>query len=129
MIMRLPRGKTLAIVCAFAALPAVAQAAHATVVVTGVFTNAGTDGSGSTALATFTNDTDVASGIATKSAAYVAHDALEIITNNRPGTPTSAQNSFDEIAAGTVIKYIPTSAGSTPTASQHTAIIEFVESD
>ena len=113
----------------YAVTPAVAQAAHATIVVGGVFTNKSTDGSGTTALATFTNDTDTASGIATKSAAWVAHDALEIITNNRPGSPTSAQNSFDEIAAGSVINYIATAAGTTPTASHHTVLIEFVESD
>ena len=91
----------------YAVTPAVAQAAHATIVVGGVFTNKS----------------------ATKSAAWVAHDALEIITNNRPGSPTSAQNSFDEIAAGSVINYIATAAGTTPTASHHTVLIEFVESD
>lgn len=113
----------------YAVVPAVAQAAHASVVVTGEFTNAGTGGAGSTVLATFTNDSDLADSIVRKSGAWVAHDALEIITNNRPASPTNDENSWDEIAAGSVIKYIPTSAGSTPTASQHTALIEFVESD
>ena len=75
----------------YAVTGAVAQAAHATIVVTGVFTNAGAAGAGSTALATFTNDSDLADSTTQKSAAWVAHDALEIITNARPGSPTSVR--------------------------------------
>lgn len=110
-------------------VPAVAQAAHATIVVTTEFINASTDGSGSTVLATLTNDTDLADSTVRKSSAWVAHDAKEINCESRPGSPTNAQNEADEIAAGTVIKVNITGAGSTPTAAVHCVGIEYVESD
>ncbi len=106
-----------------------AQAAHATIVVEGVFMNKSTDGSGSTTLATFTNDSDTADGIATQSGAWVRYDALEIDTENRPGSPTNAQNEADEIAAGSAIIVTITGAGTTPTANQFVAGMEYVESD
>lgn len=106
-----------------------AQAAHATITVEVVFTNKSTDGSGSTTLATLTNDTDTADGIATKSAAWVRYDAMEVNTENRPGSPTNAQNEADEIAAGSVIAAVITGAGTTPTANEFIVGIEYVESD
>lgn len=109
-------------------VPTVAQAAHATITVKAVFVNAGTDGSGSTTLATLSNDTDDANSTILKSAAWVAHDALELSTEARPVSAT-ATNVRDEIAAGTVIKCTITGAGTTPTASVHHPGIEYVESD
>jgi hypothetical protein len=109
-------------------VPNVAQAAHATITVTAVFTNAGTDGAGSTVLATLTNATGTANTTKIKSAAWVAHDALEINTEARPVSAVDTDNA-DEIAAGSVIKVVITGAGSTPTASVHHIGIEFIESD
>lgn len=108
--------------------PAVAQAAHATIVVDATFVNAGTDGSGSATLAVLTNDTDLADSTTRKSSAWVAHDAKEINTESRPGTPTAAQNVRDVIAAGGVVKCTLTGAGVTPAAGNHTVGIEYVES-
>ena len=109
-------------------VPSVAQAAHATIVVDAVFVNAGTDGSGSTTLATLTNDSDLADSTTRESGAWVAHDAKELVCEDRPGG-TAATNVRDEIAAGSVIKVTVTGAGTTPTAANHIVGIEYVESD
>lgn len=110
------------------AVPTVAQAAHSTIVVEIVFTNAALDGSGSTTLATLTNDSDTADTTKIQSAAWVAHDALEINTEDRPGSPTAAENAADLIAAGSVIKAVMTGAGTTPSAQQILIGVEYVES-
>lgn len=110
-------------------VPTVAQAAHATIVVSATFVNAGTDGSGSTTLAVLTNDSDLADSTTRESGAWVAHDVKELRTEDRPGSPTWAENEADEIAAGSVIKCTVTGAGTTPTAASHFVGIEYVESD
>jgi hypothetical protein len=120
-----PRG---ARILRYFAVPSVVQAAHATIVDDVVFVNAGTDGSGSTTLATLTNDSDIASTIIIKEGAWVAHDALEIDCENRPASPTNAQNVADLIAVGGVVKATLTGAGSTPTANWFTIGIEYTES-
>lgn len=97
------------------AVPSVAEAAHATQVLDCTFVNAGTDGSGSTTLAVLTNDSDLADSTTRKSSAWVAHDAKEIDTENRPGSPTWAQNQADSIAAGSVVKCTVAKAAGTTT--------------
>ena len=109
--------------------PAVAQAAHATIVVSATFINKGTDGSGSTTLALFTNDSDDADDDTTICAAWVAHDALVLDCEDRPGAFDNDADVADEIPAGTVIAVAITGAGTTPTANQLTAGMEIVESD
>lgn len=111
------------------AVPSAAQAAHATIIVEDVFVNAGTDGSGTTELCELTNDSDVSDDTTHESSAWVAHDAKELRTEDRPGSPTFDENVADEIAAGSVIKCTVTGAGTTPTASNHIVGIEYVESD
>lgn len=119
-----PRG---ARILRYFAIPSVAQAAHSTVVDSIVFVNAGTDGSGTTELATLTNDSDLADSTVRESGAWVAHDVKELITNDRPGG-TATTNVWDVIAAGGVIKATLTGAGSTPTANWFTIGVEYVES-
>lgn len=109
------------------AVPSVAEAAHATQVPDVTFVNAGTAGAGSTTLAVLTNDTDLADSTTRKSSAWVAHDAKEIWTESRPGTPTAAQNVRDSIAAGEVIKCTVAKAAGTATGNMSVGI-EYVES-
>lgn len=110
-------------------VPAVAQAAHATIVVSATFINKGTDGSGSTTLALFTNDSDDENDLTTVVGAWVAHDAAVLNCEDRPGAFDNDTDVADEIAAGTVIAVAVTGAGTTPTANQLTVGVEFVESD
>lgn len=97
------------------AVPSVAEAAHSTQVLSVTFTNKGTDGSGSTALAVLTNDSDLADSTTRESGAWVADDVKELVTNNRPGSPTNAQNVHDDIAAGSVIEAAVAKAAGTQT--------------
>ena len=97
------------------AVPSVAEAAHATQVLDVTFVNAGTAGAGSTTLAVLTNDSDLADSITRKSSAWVAHDAKEIDTEARPGSPTNAENVADAIAAGEVVKATVAKAAGTTT--------------
>jgi hypothetical protein len=108
------------------AVPSVAQAAHSTIVDDVVFVNAGAVGDGTTVLATLTNDSDIAATIAIKEGAWVAHHATELITENRPASPTALQNDADVIAVGGVIKATLTGAGTTPTANWFTIGVEYV---
>lgn len=110
------------------AVPSVAEAAHATQALTVTFVNASTDGAGSTTLALLTNDTDDADAVTVESGAWVAHDAKELNTENRPGSPTNAQNEADEIAAGTVIKVTVAKAAGTTTGNVLVGI-EYIDSD
>lgn len=110
------------------AVPSVAEAAHATQVLDCTFVNAGTDGSGSTTLAILTNDSDLADSTTRESGAWVAHDAKELITENRPGTPTSVQNTADAILAGEVIKCTVAKAAGTTTGNVIVGI-DYIESD
>jgi hypothetical protein len=119
-----PRG---AAIIRYFAVPSVAQAAHSTIVDDVAFVNASTDGSGSTALATLTNDSDLANSATRKSAAWVAHDAMEVNCESRPVSAT-ATDVRDVIAAGGVVKATLTGAGTTPTANWFTIGIEYVES-
>lgn len=100
---------------AYWAIPSVAEAADAAKVLNCTFVNAGTDGSGSTTLAVLTNDSGLADSTTRKSSAWVAHKVKQIDTENRPGTPTNAQNSNDSIAAGSVVKCTVAKAASTAT--------------
>jgi len=109
-------------------VPSVAQAAHATIVVTATFTNKGTDGLGTTELAVLTNDSDLADTITRESGAWVADDEKAIDTEARPGSPMNAQNVADAIAAGSVVQVALLGAGVTPIAGFHTVGIEYVES-
>jgi hypothetical protein len=109
------------------AIPSVAQAAHSTITDEIVFVNAGTDGSGSTTLATLTNDSDTAATTKIKEGAWVAHDALEINTESRP-VSAAATDVADLIAIGGVVKATLTGAGTTPTANWFTIGVEYVES-
>lgn len=89
------------------AVPSVAEPAHASQVLDVTMVDAGLDGSGSTTVAVLTNDSDLAdnpSGPVRESGAWVAHDAKEIDFENRPGSPTNAQNEAYEVAAGSVLK-------------------------
>lgn len=110
------------------ATPSVAEAAHATQVLDCTFVNAGTDGSGSTTLAVLTNDSDLADSTTRKSSAWVAHDAKEVNTEDRPGSPGNTDNVADEIAAGTVIKCTVAKAAGTTTGNVFVGI-EYVISD
>jgi hypothetical protein len=110
------------------AVPAVAQAAHASVVDTVTFTDRGTGGAGSTDLAILTNDSDLADSTTRKSAAWVAHDALEINAENRPGG-ADATNVADEIAVGGVVSVALLGAGATPTANFFTVGVQYRASD
>lgn len=109
------------------AAPSVAEAAHATQVLDCTFVNAGTDGSGSTTLAVLTNDSDLADSTTRESGAWVAHDAKELNTENRPGGAAST-NVADEIAAGSVIKCTVAKAAGATTGNVFVGI-EYVESD
>lgn len=111
------------------AVPQAAQAAHSTIVDTVTFTNRSTDGGGSTDKAILTNDSDLADSITRESGAWVAYDAKYVDCENRPGSPTNAENSADEIAAGSVISVAVLGAGTTPDANWFTVGIDFVESD
>lgn len=111
------------------ATPQAAQAAHSTIVVSVTFINKGTAGAGSTTLALLTNDSDDSDDTTTEVGAWAAYDAKEINTEDRPGSPTNAENSADEIAAGSVVTVEVTGAGSTPSANWFTVGVEFVESD
>lgn len=110
------------------AVPSVAEAADASKVLDCTFVNAGTDGSGATTLAILTNDSDLADSTTRESGAWVAHDMKELKTEDRPGSPTHAQNSADEIAAGSVIKCTVAKAASTATGNVIVGI-EYDESD
>lgn len=109
------------------ATPSVAEAAHATQVLDCTFVNAGLTGGGSAALAILTNDTDLADSTVRKSSAWVAHDIKELNTEARPGSPTSAQNVRDAIAAGEVVKCTVAKAAGTATGNVNVGI-EYVES-
>lgn len=109
-------------------VPTVANAASASVTVVATFTDKGSDSSGSTLLATLTNDTDSSDSITLKEGAWAANVAKEIDTENRPGSPTHAQNSMDEIAAGDVILVAIAAAASVVTSAYQVGI-EYVESD
>lgn len=111
------------------AVPQAAQAAHSTIVDTVTFTDRGTAGAGSTDIAVLTNDTDLADSITRESGAWVAYDAKEVDYENRPGSPTNAENSAYEVAAGTVISVQVLGAGTTPDANWFTVGIDYVESD
>jgi hypothetical protein len=91
------------------ATPGVSEAADATKAVVVVFQD------GATTLATLTNDTDTADDIDTDSAAWVQHTTREINTEDRPGSPTPAENTPDAIAAGHTIKVTVTKAAGTAT--------------
>ncbi len=110
------------------AVSSVAEAAHATQASDVTFVNAGTDGSGSTELAILTNDSDLADSTVRESGAWVAHDVKVLDCENRPGSPTNAQNTADEIAAGTVIKATHAKAAGTATGNMLVGI-DYVESD
>lgn len=97
------------------AIASVAEAAHATQVLDCTFVNAGTTGGGSTALAVLTNDSDLADSTTRKSSAWVAGDVKELLTGARPGSPTYAQNVYDAIADGEVVKCTVAKAASTAT--------------
>lgn len=97
------------------AVPSVAEAAHATQVLDCTFVNAGVSGGGSAALAVLTNDSDLADSITRKSSAWVAHDVKELLTGARPGSPTYAQNAYDAIADGEVVKCTVAKAAGTAT--------------
>lgn len=108
-------------------VPSAANAASSSVTVGIVFTDVGDDDSGTTVLATFTNDTDVTDDTDKKSGAYAALVPVAIDTEDRPGSPTHNDNSMDAVAAGSVVKAVITAAASTTT-SDFTVGIEYVES-
>ncbi len=109
------------------AVPEVAEAAHATQVLSVVFTNEGTDGSGNTVLATLTNDSDLADSTTRKSSAWAAWDAKEINCGARP-VSAEATNVFDEIAAGSVVSCEIAKGAGTATGAV-IAGIEYIDSD
>lgn len=109
------------------AVPSVAEAAHSTQVLDCTFVDAGTGGAGSTTLAVLTNDSDLADSTTRESSAWVAHDAKELITEDRPGGAW-ADDKADEIAAGSVIKCTVAKAAGTTTGNVIVGI-EYVESD
>ena len=109
------------------AVPEVAEAAHATQVLAVTFVNKGTAGAGSTTLAVLTNDSDLADSTTRQSGAWVANDALELDTENRPGSPTHLENTADSIAAGEVVEATAAKAAGTATGSL-TVGMEVVES-
>lgn len=110
------------------AVPSVAEAGHATQVLDCTFVNASTDGAGSTTLAILTNDTDLADSTTREQGAWVAHDAKELVTEDRPAGGTVTTNVMDEIAAGSVIKCTVAKAAGTTTGNVFVGI-EYVESD
>jgi hypothetical protein len=97
------------------AVPEVAEAAHATQVLDATFVNKGTAGAGATTLCVLTNDSDLAASTTRVSSAWVANDAKELDTQNRPGSPTHVQNTADSIAAGEVIECTAAKAAGTQT--------------
>lgn len=117
-------------ILSYSATPTLAgQAAHASIVDKVIFTLKNAAGSGSTVLAKLTNDSDEADAIALKSSAWTQWVPKKIETRNRPGSPTQAQQVFDEIPAGYGIAVELTGEGSTPTANNFTVAIEYLESD
>lgn len=110
------------------AIPSVAEAAHSTQVLSATFVNAGTSGGGSTTLATLTNDSDESDSTTQKVGAWVAHDAKEVNTEDRPGSPGNDDNVADEIAAGSVVKCTVAKAAGTQTGNVIVGI-EYIESD
>ena len=111
------------------AIPTLAdQAAHSTIVVSVTFVDEGTDGSGSTTLATLTNDSDLADSTTRESGAWTTFDAKELNTEDRP-SGADATNVADEFPAGTVISATLTGAGTTPTANNFIIGIEYRISD
>lgn len=108
------------------AIPSAAEAADATKVLSVTFTDAGTDGAGTTDLAVLTNDTDLADNTTRESGAWAAHVAKELATENRPGG-SAATNEADALDAGTVVKVTVAKAAST--AAGNVAVgIEYIES-
>jgi len=97
------------------AIPSVAEAAHGSQVLSVVFTDKGDAGSGSAVLATLTNDSGDSDDIDLESGAWAANVVKEIVANDRPGTPTNAQNEFDDIAGGSVIEVAVAKAAGTST--------------
>ena len=97
------------------AIPSVAEAAHATQALSVTFTDKGDAGAGSDTLAVLTNDSDLAASLTRVSSAWSANVVKELVTNDRPGTPTNAQNEHDDIAVGSVIEAAVAKAAGTAT--------------
>jgi hypothetical protein len=97
------------------AVPSVGEAAHSTQALDCTFVNEGTDGTGTATLAVLTNDSDLADTTTRESGAWVANVVKELKTEARPATPTNAQNSHDEIAAGSTIACTVAKAAGTTT--------------
>lgn len=109
-------------------VPSEDQAAHATATIGAVFTNKGTDGTGTTTLATITNDSDDSNSTTLISAAYSANVAAELKTEDRPGSPSNDDNEHDEVAAGSVVECV-LAAGSGTTTMDLTVGIEYMRGD
>lgn len=111
------------------AVPTLAdQAASATVTVIATFVDEGVDGSGSTLMATLTNDSDTAETTKIKNSAWTRYAAMELNTEARP-VSADATNVADEYPAGSVISATLTGAGTTPTANNFILGIEYRISD
>jgi hypothetical protein len=106
----------------------VVEAAHSTQVLNVTYTNKGPLGTGTTVMAVLTNDSDLADAITRESSAWDDHVIKEIDTENRPGSPTNAENSADEIEAGSIIEVEVAKASGTQTGAV-TFGIEFIWSD
>jgi len=103
----------------------VAEAAHASQAVTVTFTNRGTDGLGSTVLATITNDTDLPNTATRKNGAYVAKVFQKLLTGARPD---GSGGSYDAIAAGSSIEVSIGKAAGTATGDVYAGVTGFYSS-
>ena len=99
-------------VIAYFAVPSVAEAAHATQAVAVTFNNRGVDGLGNTVLATITNENDLTNTTTRKVSAFVAKDAIELVTSTRPD---GSNGQYDSIPAGAVVEVGVTKAAGTQT--------------
>lgn len=111
-------------------ISSVDQVAHATEVLDASFKNELTDGSGTEIIALITNDSDDTSepDPATLVQAHVGNVPSKIDFENRPGSPTWAQNEAKEVGAGDVIAV--TVAAATGADAADVAIgMEVMESD